>query len=131
MMEKIGVKVNKLVPWAKLPEYETKRAAGCDISIALLEETVLYPNEVKALPTGFAIKIPDGYEAQIRSRTGMTKKGIVVANAPGTLSSEHVGEVKVLLLNVTEKPVRILPGQKVAQMVFSPVFQAEFTEDTV
>ena len=128
-MDKIGVKVNKLVPWARLPEYETKKAAGCDISIALLEEIVLYPNEVRALPTGFAIKIPDGYEAQIRSRAGMTKKGIVVANAPGTINCEHVGEVKVLLLNVTEKPVRILPGQKVAQMIFSPILQAEFTEE--
>jgi dUTP pyrophosphatase len=128
-MEKIDIKVNKLVPWAKLPEYETKKAAGCDISIALLEEVVLYPNEVRALPTGFSISIPDGYEAQIRSRAGMTKKGIIVANAPGTLNCEHVGEVKVLLLNVTEKPVRILPGQKVAQMIFGPILQAKFIED--
>lgn len=125
-MEKIEVQFKKLVDYAKLPEYETRGAAGCDISIALREEVVLYPHEVKSIPTGFAIKIPDGYEAQIRNRAGMVRKGIVVANSPGTIDSEHIGEVSILLLNVTEKPVRIIPGQKVAQLVFSPVVRAEF-----
>lgn len=127
-MEKIEVKFKKLVSWAKLPEYETRGAAGCDLAIAIQEEIVLYPNEVKSLPTGFAMLIPKGYEAQIRSRAGMAGKGIVVANAPGTIDCEHVGEVKILLLNVTDKPVRILPGQKVAQMVFAPVVQVDFAE---
>lgn len=127
-MEKIEVKFKKLVSWAKLPEYETRGAAGCDLAIAIQEEIVLYPNEVKSLPTGFAMLIPKGYEAQIRSRAGMAGKGIVVANAPGTIDCEHVGEVKILLLNVTDKPVRILPGQKVAQMVFAPVVQVGFAE---
>lgn len=125
-MEKIDVQFKKLVSWAKLPEYDTRGAAGCDISIAIQEEMVLYPNEVRSLPTGFAMMLPQGYEAQIRSRAGMAGKGIVVANAPGTIDCEHIGEVKVLLLNVTDKPVRILPGQKVAQMVFAPIIQAEF-----
>jgi dUTP pyrophosphatase len=128
-MDNIKVSFKKLVSWAKLPEYETRGAAGCDVSIAIQEELVLYPNEVKSLPTGFAMMIPFGYEAQIRSRAGMAKKGIVVANAPGTIDCEHVGELKVLLLNVTDKPVRILPGQKVAQMVFAPVAQAQFSEE--
>lgn len=127
-MDKIEVKFKKLVSWAKLPEYETRGAVGCDLAIAIQEEIVLYPNEVRSLPTGFAMMIPQGYEAQIRSRAGMAGKGIIVANAPGTIDSEHVGEVKVLLLNVTDKPVRILPGQKVAQMVFAPVVQAGFSE---
>ncbi len=128
-MEDIEVKFKKLVSWAKLPEYETRGAVGCDISIAIQEELVLYPNEVKSLPTGFAMMLPEGYEAQIRSRAGMAKKGIVVANAPGTIDSEHVGEVKILLLNVTDKPIRILPGQKVAQMVLAPVVQGHFVEE--
>jgi len=128
-MEKIGVKFKKLVSWARLPEYETRGAAGCDISLAHQDEIILYPNEVRSLPTGFVIMIPSGYEAQIRSRAGMAGKGIVVANAPATVDGEHVGEIKILLLNVTDKPVRILPGQKVAQMVFAPVVQAEFQEE--
>lgn len=128
-MEKIDVKFKKLVSWAHLPEYETRGAAGCDISVAYQEEIVLYPNEVKSLATGFAMMIPTGYEAQIRSRAGMAGKGIIVANAPATIDGDHMGEIKILLLNVTNKPIKILPGQKVAQMVFGPVLQAQFKED--
>lgn len=128
-MEKIEVLFSKIVDWAKIPDYDTKGAAGCDISVSLQDEIVLYPHEVKNLPTGFAVKIPEGYEAQIRSRVGMARKGIVVANAPGTIDGEHIGELTVLLLNVTDKPVKILPGQKVAQMVFSPVVKAKFIEE--
>jgi len=129
-MENIEVTFKKLVSWAKLPEYETRGAVGCDVSIAIQDELILYPNEVKSLPTGFAMMLPAGYEAQIRSRAGMAKKGIVVANAPGTIDCEHVGEVKVLLLNVTDKPIRILPGQKVAQLVLAPVVQGRFVEES-
>ncbi len=125
-LDNIEVQFKKLVEWAKIPEYETKHAAGCDISVAVQDEMVLYPSEVKSISTGFAIKIPQGYEAQIRSRAGMARKGLVVANAPGTIDAEHVGEVKILLLNVTDKPIKILPHQKVAQMVFSPVIKADF-----
>ncbi|MGI5921852.1 MAG: dUTP diphosphatase [Syntrophomonadaceae bacterium] len=128
-MQSIEVKFKKLVPWAKLPEYDTHGAAGCDVSVAIKDEIVLYPNEPLNLPTGFAIKVPDGIEAQIRSRAGMASKGIVVANAPGTVDCEHLGELKILLLNITDKPVRIFPGQKVAQIVFAPVVRAEFTQE--
>lgn len=121
---KVGIKV--FAKGLEFPEYETLGSAGCDIRIPLKEDIVLYPQEVKNIPVGFAIKIPDGYEAQIRSRAGMTRKGIVVANAPGTIDSDHTGELSLLLLNVTDKPVRLTPGQKVAQMVFSPVVKANF-----
>lgn len=129
-MEKVAVKFKKLVSWAQLPEYETRGAVGCDIRVAQQEEIILYPNEVKSLPTGFAMMIPSGFEAQIRSRAGMAGKGVVVANAPATIDGEHSGEIKLLLLNVTDKPIRIVPGQKVAQMVFAPVVQAQFTEES-
>ena len=129
-MEKIEVKFRKLVSWAHVPEYETRGAAGCDICIANQEEIILYPNEVRSLPTGFAMMIPSGYEAQIRSRAGMAGKGIIVANAPATIDGDHSGEIKIMLLNVTDKPIRILPGQKVAQMVFGPVVQADFKEES-
>lgn len=127
-MRDIKVQIQKLLPWAVMPEYETRGAAGCDLAVALQEETVLFPGEVISFPTGLALKIPDGYEAQIRSRAGMAKKGLIVANAPGTVDCEHIGELKVLLTNVSEKPIRVVPGQKVAQMVFAPVVQAEFME---
>jgi dUTP pyrophosphatase len=130
VVDKIEVRFKKLVSWAQIPEYETRGAVGCDIAVASQEEIVLYPQEVRSLPTGFAMMIPSGYEAQIRSRAGLAGKGIIVANAPATIGSEHIGEVKLLLLNVTDKPVRILPGQKVAQMVFAPVVQAEFREES-
>jgi len=129
-MEKIEVKFKKLVSWAHVPEYETRGAAGCDICIANKEEIILYPNEVRSLPTGFAIMISSGYEAQIRSRAGMAGKGIIVANAPATIDGDHSGEIKIMLLNVTDKPIRILPDQKVAQMVFGPVVQAQFKEES-
>jgi dUTP pyrophosphatase len=129
-MEKIEVRFKKLVSWAHLPEYETRGAAGCDISVANQDEIVLYPNEVRSLPTGFAMMIPAGFEAQIRSRAGMAGKGIIVANAPATIDGDHSGQIKIMLLNVTDKPIRILPGQKVAQMVFGPVVQAEFKEES-
>ncbi|NLN88152.1 MAG: dUTP diphosphatase [Syntrophomonadaceae bacterium] len=128
-MERIGVKYKKLAALAAVPEYETRGAAGCDISLANKEEVVLYPNEVRSFPTGLAIMIPTGYEGQIRSRTGMAGKGIIVANAPATIDADHNGERKVMLLNVTDKPVKILPGQKVAQMVFGPIVQAVFIEE--
>lgn len=127
-MGDIKVKMQKLLPWAVMPEYETRGAAGCDLALALQEEAVLFPGDVISFSTGIALKVPNGYEAQIRSRAGMAKKGLIVANAPGTIDCEHVGEVKILLTNVSDKPIRIVPGQKVAQMVFAPVVQAEFIE---
>ncbi len=127
-METIKVKFRKTIPWAEIPAYETRGAAGCDIATANRDEIILYPHEIRSISTGFAVMIPSGYEAQIRSRAGMARKGIIVANAPATLDSEHNNEINVMLLNVTDKPVKILPGQKVAQMVFAPIVQAKFEE---
>ena len=128
-MEKIKVEFRHLEAGAQLPEYETANAAGCDIALPLRGDIVLYPHEVKNIPVGFAVKIPVGYEGQIRSRAGMARKGIVIANAPGTVDSDHTAELHLLLLNVSDKRVRLSPGQRVAQMVFSPVVQANFATD--
>jgi dUTP pyrophosphatase len=125
-MQEIEVKIQCLVPWVSLPAYDTKGSAGCDLSLALQEEVVLYPQELTSFSSGIALKIPDGYEAQIRSRAGMAKKGLIVANAPATIDSAHVGEISILLLNTTNKPIRIVPNQKVAQLVFAPVVKAVF-----
>jgi len=125
-LEKIMVEFRKLDKGAQVPEYETAAAAGCDMSLPLRGDIILYPREVKNIPVGFAVKIPDGFEAQIRSRAGMARKGIIVANAPATIDSDHTAELSLLLLNVTDKPIRLTPGQKVAQMVFSPIVMADF-----
>lgn len=127
-MESIDVRYTKLVEWAELPVYDTRGAAGCDLSVCIREEIILYPHEITTLPTGIAVKIPDGFEAQIRSRAGMARKGIIVANAPGTIDAEHNEEIRIILVNITGKPVKITPNQKVAQMVFSPVVRAVFNE---
>ena len=127
-MDAIKVMFRKTIPWAAVPQYDTIGAAGCDIQLAIQEEAVLYPGEVTSFPIGIMVAIPDGYEAQIRSRAGMARKGIVVANAPATIDSDHHKEITVLLLNTTNTPVKITPGQKVAQMVFAPVVKAQFEE---
>jgi dUTP pyrophosphatase len=126
-MQEINVKIQYLVPWVSSPAYDTAGSAGCDLSLALQDEAVLYPQEITSFSTGIALKLPDGYEAQIRSRAGMARKGLIVANAPATIDSAHVGEISILLLNTTNKPIRIVPKQKVAQMVFAPVVKAVFS----
>jgi dUTP pyrophosphatase len=125
-MQEINVKIQCLVPWVSPPAYDTKGAAGCDLSLALQDEVVLYPREITSYATGIALQIPDGYEAQIRSRAGMARKGIIVANAPATIDSAHVEEISILLLNTSDKPIRLIPHQKVAQLVFAPVVKAVF-----
>lgn len=127
-MDKIEVAIKKIVPWAVIPEYDTAASAGCDLQIAIQEEQVLFPHEVTAFSTGLMMRIPDGYEGQIRSRAGMARKGLVVANAPATIDAESPKEITILLLNTTDEPVKLIPGQKVAQMVFSPVVMAKFDE---
>ncbi len=127
-MSTIQVIARKTLPWAVLPQYDTAGAAGCDIQLAIQEEVILYPGEVTSFPAGFMLKLPDGYEAQIRSRAGMARKGIVVANAPATIDADNQKEVSVLLLNITDKPIKLAPAQKVAQMVFAPVVKAVFEE---
>ena len=127
MINNIDIKFTKLMDWVKIPEYDTKHSSGCDLALALRKEVVLYPNEVQSFPTGIVLEIPAGYEGQIRSRSGMARKGIVVANAPGTIDAEYPEEIKILLLNVTDKPIKILPEQKVAQIIFAPIAKANFT----
>ncbi len=127
-MERIEVKFTKLVEWAKVPEYETKKSSGCDIALSIREEFVLYPREIHSLPTGIAIQVPLGFEGQIRSRSGMARKGIIVANTPGTIDAEHTEEIKILLVNITDKPIKVFPDQKVAQIVFAPIVKADFVD---
>ena len=109
------------------PSYVTEGAAGMDISAAVPADAPLIvgPGERAAVPTGLVIAVPDGFEAQIRPRSGLAaKQGLTVANAPGTIDSDYRGEVMVLLVNLGKEPVEITRGMRVAQMVFAPVSRA-------
>lgn len=123
------VLIKKLRPDAIVPRYMTARAAGLDLSAALDAPVEIEVGRRAAIPTGLAIKLPDGYEAQVRPRSGLAREhGITLVNAPGTIDSDYVGPVIVLLINHGERAVRIEPGQRIAQLVISPVVQAELSE---
>ncbi|WP_066557319.1 dUTP diphosphatase [Croceicoccus bisphenolivorans] len=110
-----------------LPAYATDGAAGMDVVSA--EDRVLEPGGRAAVATGIAMAIPDGYEVQIRPRSGLAlKHGITVANAPGTIDSDYRGELKVILVNLGLEPYEILRGDRIAQAVLSPVVRASWLE---
>lgn len=107
-----------------LPEYESDEAAGMDIRAALVKPKTLQPGERDLIPTGLQMALPHGYEAQIRPRSGLAyKHGITMLNSPGTIDSDYRGEVKVLAINHSRKPFVIEHGDRIAQMVVSPVYQ--------
>ena len=123
-MNKIKVKFQRLAH-AKdlaLPSYATKGAAGMDIAAAIDQPICLQPGTIMAIPTGFAIELPAGYEAQIRPRSGLAlKHGVTIANAPGTIDSDYRGEIAVILLNNGNQAFTINRGMRVAQMVLAAV----------
>lgn len=108
-----------------LPRYESSQAAGMDVRAALEEPVVLKPGERKLIPTGFKMALPQGYEAQIRPRSGLAMKhGITMLNTPGTIDADYRGEVKVLAVNLGDQPFTIENGNRIAQMVIAPVTHA-------
>lgn len=108
-----------------LPRYMTENSAGMDICAAVKTDTVLMPGAISLIPTGFAMALPDGFEAQIRPRSGLAvKHGIGIINAPGTIDADYRGEVKVALINLGPEPVTIRRGDRIAQMVIQKVWQA-------
>ena len=110
-----------------LPRYASDHAAGLDVCAA--EELLLEPGARHAVATGFAIEIPDGYEVQVRPRSGLALKyGITCLNTPGTIDSDYRGEVKVILANLGQEPFEIRRGERIAQLVPAPVLRASFTE---
>lgn len=120
------IKLKKVHPAAVLPEYKTMHSAGADIYACLDGETTLRPKEIKLIPTGFSMEIPEGYEAQIRPRSGLALKGISIPNAPGTIDSDYRGEVKIILINLGEEDFTIQPHDRIAQMVAARVEKADF-----
>lgn len=113
----------------ELPAYETDLAAGVDLRAAIDADDPfeLKPGARTLVPTGFAMALPPGYEAQIRPRSGLAyKNGITVVNTPGTIDADYRGEVKILLINHGDKTFKINRGDRIAQMVVAPVTQADF-----
>lgn len=101
-----------------LPAYETAHAAGMDLRASLAEEIIIKPLQRSLIPTGLFIELPVGYEAQIRPRSGLAHKhGITVLNSPGTIDADYRGEIKVLLVNLSDTEFKISNGERIAQMV--------------
>ena len=114
-----------------LPAYQTKYAAGMDLCAYLTEPIVLKPMERGLIATGLFIEIPEGYEAQIRPRSGLAlKHGISVLNSPGTIDADYRGEIKVLLINLGSDTFTIENGERIAQMVFASCAQINWNEST-
>ena len=110
-----------------LPRYGSEGAAGLDVVAA--EDLTLDPGQRHAVATGFAIAIPEGYEVQVRPRSGLAlKHGITCLNTPGTIDHDYRGEVKVILANLGSEPFEVRRGERIAQLVPAPVLKAEFTE---
>lgn len=108
-----------------LPAYETELAAGMDVSAAIQQPVVLEPGGIQLIPCGFAVAIPEGYELQVRPRSGLAVKyGITVVNAPGTIDADYRGEVKVGLINLGPAPFTVRRGDRIAQLILAPVSRA-------
>jgi len=118
------VKIKRLTEKAKIPQYATPGSAGMDLHANLYEEVKIRAFNRALIPTGIAIEIPPGYEAQVRSRSGLALKvGLMVLNSPGTIDSDYRGEVCVILQNTGTEPVVISDGDRIAQLVIAPVIQ--------
>ena len=120
------VKKNKNLP---LPEYRSEGSSGMDIRAELEESVVLNPGEIKLIPTGLAISIPEGYEAQIRPRSGLAlHHGIGMVNSPGTIDSDYRGEIGIIMINWGVEPFTVNNGDRIAQIVFTRVIRVNIVE---
>lgn len=125
------VRFCRLRPQAVLPRYMTAGAAGMDLSSAADGAIILEPGARVGVPTGWALELPQGFEGQVRPRSGLAAKvGVTVANAPGTIDSDYRGELTVLLVNLGRERHVIAPGDRIAQLVVAPVVQVTVEEAT-
>lgn len=110
-----------------LPEYATVHSAGLDLRANLEEPITLLPMQRMLVPTGIFIELPDGYEAQVRPRSGLAvKHGISIVNTPGTIDPDYRGEVKVIIINLSDVPFVLQSGERIAQMVIAPFVRIEW-----
>jgi len=132
MIEEITIKFKRLseefnnIP---IPSYSTSGSAGMDIRAAMKEPITLKPMEVEMIPTNLSVEIPEGFEIQVRPRSGLAAKhGIGILNSPGTIDSDYRGEVKIILINFSKEEFIIQPGERIAQLILSKVFKARLEE---
>ena len=110
----------------ELPSYATAGASGCDLRAAVHEPLTLAPGGRSLVPTGIAVAIPEGFEGQVRMRSGLAiRHGLTLLNGPGTIDSDYRGEVRVILANLGSEPVTLERGERIAQLVFAPVVRAK------
>jgi len=130
-MEQVIIQIKRLKKDGAIhvPQYMTEGSSGMDLFACLEKDVTLEPGERRLLPTGIAIAIPEGFEGQIRPRSGLAiQKGIGIVNGPGTIDADYRGEIGVLLINLGKEVFRIRHGERIAQMVISPVFRAILEE---
>ena len=127
-MSGIAVRIKRVRP-TSVPRYMTEHAAGVDLHAALESEFTLQPGERALVPTGIAVEIPPGYEAQVRPRSGLAlRHGIALVNSPGTIDADYRGEIGVIIINLGSEPFTVTNGDRIAQMVFARYERAEFVE---
>jgi dUTP pyrophosphatase len=127
--QKILLKIKRIDRHLPLPSYASLNASGLDLLAAIEKDLEISQMQRVLIPTGISIELPNGYEAQVRSRSGLAiKHGISCLNSPGTIDADYRGEIKVILINLSEKPVVIRRGDRIAQLVISKVSKAELFE---
>ncbi len=126
-MHHVKVKYKKIRDLAVVPSYQSKHAAGMDLYSANDDPITIGSGEITMIPLGFAMALPDNYEAQVRPRSGLGSKfGVTLPNSPGTIDADYRGEVSVPLINHGREPFVIEPNMRIAQMIIAPVVQASF-----
>lgn len=112
-----------------LPFYASAQAAGADIRACVSQDFIVPPGQSVLIPTGLRFEIPEGYEIQVRPRSGLAAKhGLTVLNSPGTIDSDYRGEIQIILINHSQLAFTVTPGMRIAQIVVAPVFQADFQQ---
>jgi dUTP pyrophosphatase len=127
-LKSYSIKILNQSPYP-LPEYQTIGSAGVDLRANLEAKMIVMPHKVYQIPTGIFLEMPIGVEAQIRARSGLAlKHGLSLVNGVGTIDADYRGEIKIILINLLDKPYQLEPGERIAQMVFAEYVKAEFVE---
>ncbi|OUU62536.1 MAG: deoxyuridine 5'-triphosphate nucleotidohydrolase [Alphaproteobacteria bacterium TMED62] len=127
-MKEINVKIQILNNAVGKPEYSSLQASGLDLKAGVKKNIKIKSKDFNIIPTGIIIEIPQGFEAQVRPRSGLAaNNGITVLNSPGTIDSDYRGEIKVVLINLGESEFLITPGMRIAQLVISPTYKANIS----
>ncbi|MHC5022393.1 MAG: dUTP diphosphatase [Planctomycetota bacterium] len=128
-MTRPSLRIQRLSDLAEVPRYQSSHAAGLDLHAAIARPRTIAAGEIALVPCGIALAVPDGYEAQVRPRSGLASKfGISMPNAPGTIDADYRGEVRVPLINLGREPFTVEPRMRIAQMVIAPVARCTIDE---